>query len=104
GAVGFAGATSNRLLADWIFASTQSADQEIRGSLTTLKQRSREMARNNPHAARYLQLKADNVIGDEGILLQARILDPTNDRLLDKVNRRIEKAWLRWGEVGVCTV
>lgn len=103
GSSGFAGAMNNRLLSDWILAGTQSADQEVRGSLVTLKQRSRELGRNNPHASRYLQLKADNVIGDEGITLQARVRD-AGGRLLDEVNRRIEEAWLEWCEVGNCTV
>lgn len=98
----FSGALHNRLNADWVLAGIQSADQEVRRSLRTLKARSRELARNNGHATRYLEQKKDNVIGADGILLQAQVHTPGGSLWTD-VNRAIEDAWQEWCEVGVCT-
>ena len=45
----YSGAMVSRLTSDWM--STQaSADAEIRGNLRRLRDRSREMVRNNPYA------------------------------------------------------
>lgn len=99
----FSGALQNRLTADWVLAGIQSADQEVRQSLRTLKARSRELSRNNPHASSYLTLKGDNVLGDEGIQLQAEVKGPDGE-FVQSVNRAIEDGWKEWGEVGVCTV
>lgn len=96
------GAIGNRLTTDWILAGIQSADQEVRSSLKVLKARSRELGRNNPHAIRYLQLKGDNVIGEDGILLQADVRDLDGEPA-QKVNQAIEDAWNEWCEVGICT-
>ncbi|MFW6030991.1 MAG: phage portal protein [Myxococcota bacterium] len=98
----FSGAIHNRLTADWILAGIQSADQEVRQNLKTLKARSRELARNNPHAGRFLDLKADNILGDEGIQLQAQVLGPDGE-FQQAVNQEIEDGWKRWCEVGICT-
>jgi lambda family phage portal protein len=98
----FTGAMHNRLNADWVLASIQSADQEVRQNLRTLKARSRELARNNSHAIRYLDLKADNVVGDEGIVLQSEVRTPQG-AFWKEVNDRIEAAWQEWSGVGVCT-
>ena len=47
---GYTGAMVSRLTSDWM--STQaSADAEIRGNLRRLRDRSREMVRNNPYTA-----------------------------------------------------
>lgn len=94
----FSGATSSRLTADWVLASIQSADQEIRGDLRTLRARSRELVRNNDTAARYLDLVEDNVVGHEGIRLQAQNRRREDDALWHEVNDRIEEAWSRWSE------
>lgn len=98
----FAGAIANRLTADWVLAGTASAEAEIRQNLPALKRRSRELARNNAYARRYLTIKGDNVLGEEGILLRAMVRD-SGGRIDKETNRAIESAWKKWGEVGVCT-
>jgi len=45
----YAGAMISRLTSDWL-ATQSSADAEIRTSLRKLRERSREMVRNNPCA------------------------------------------------------
>jgi len=97
----FAGAQIGRLTLDWIMAH-RSADQEIRGSLITLRDRARELVRNTSWVRRYVQLLTQNVIGPHGIRLQARL--ETNGVPLETANQRIEDAWARWGEPGSCTV
>lgn len=97
----YAGAAGTRH-ADWKFASIRSADQEIRGDIRELKKRARELARNNDLSSRYLGLVEDNVVGSEGIKLQAQIMGP-DGQPLEKVNRHIEDEWKRWSEPGNCS-
>ena len=59
----FALAQTTRLLSGWKWDGGFSA-QEIRGQLATIRSRSREMAKNNPHMKRYLQLFETNVVGE----------------------------------------
>ena len=51
----YAGAQTNRLLADW-FGNSSSANREIKPALVTLRNRSRELARNHWIAVRALQI------------------------------------------------
>ncbi len=97
----FAGAQMGRLTLDWIMAH-RSADQEIQGSLILLRDRARELVRNTSWVRRYVRLLSQNVIGPKGIQLQARL--QSGGRPLAQANQRIEDAWDRWGEPGVCTV
>ena len=102
----YSGAAGSRLLADFV-ASTTSADGEIRYNLRRLRDRSRELARNDSYMQRYLQLMTQNVIGEHGFQLQSRA---RNERLpgqekgqLDAPgNAIVENAWKRWGKR--CTV
>lgn len=99
----YEGALHSRLTEDWIFASIRSANQEIRGDHRRLTARAREMARNDPHAKRFLGLLAQNVVGPHGIRLQARVRRP--DGSFDEaINDQIETAWKEWGQPGTCTV
>ena len=59
---GFQGAMYNRLVADWITAST-SMDAEIRKDLKRLRDRSRDLVRNNDYARGFLVDVESNVIG-----------------------------------------
>ena len=51
----YAGANGGRLFGDFI-ASSFSADSELKTSLPILRNRSRDLARNNEYAKRYLNL------------------------------------------------
>lgn len=99
----FAGAITNRLTADWILAPIRSADEEIRGDLSKLRGRSRELVRNNAYAARHVSLVEDNVVGPHGIALQCRV-KRQDGRLDSDLNELIEAAWLDWGRPENCTV
>ena len=97
----FAGAQMGRLTLDWIMAH-RSADQEIRSSLIILRDRARELVRNTSWVRRYVNLLAQNVIGPNGVKLQARM--QSGGKPLAKENQRLEDAWEAWGVPGVCTV
>jgi capsid protein len=99
---GFDGAAGSRLFNDFLSGS-RSADGELRYSLKTLRERARELSRNNDYARRYIQLLLTNVIGPEGIGFQNRARD--DSFALDQAaNNTIESRWRDWGRQGVCTV
>ena len=98
----FAGAQTGRLVADWIFAPMVSANQELKADLPTLRARARELARNEPLAARYLDLMADNVVGSQGICCEPRVYNRQGD--LDEArSEAICEQWEAWGAAGSCT-
>lgn len=102
----YQGASGSRLLADFV-ASTTSADSEIRYNLRRLRDRSRELARNNDYMKRYLQLMAQNVVGEHGFQLQSRARNerrPGQERgdLDVAANSIIERDFKIWGKR--CTV
>lgn len=98
----YAAAQINRLLLDW-YGGLLSPDLELRGDLPMLRMRSRQLIRDNPHAAGFLRALKDNVAGPYGMQFSPRILTPAGD--LDRAeNTALKRAWKAWGRVGVCTV
>ena len=98
----YAGAATGRLFSDFI-ASSQSADEEIRGALKTLRNRCRDLSRNNEYARRFINLSKANVVGDRGVTLQVKARNDNGS--MDVVgNSIIENAWKKWGRIGYCTV
>lgn len=94
----YAGADSGRLFGDFI-ASSFSADSELKTSLPVLRNRSRDLARNNEYAKRYLNLVKTNVVGEKGFSVQVRARN--DDRSLDAAgNAIIENAFTSWGRMG----
>lgn len=95
----FAGAKGGRLTNDWGAGGT-SQDSELFTSLAALRNRSRQMIRDNPHAANLQRIVIDNVVGT-GIGLQAQVTkrDGSPDQ---PVNDQIEEAWQRWCEKDTC--
>ena len=97
----YQGAITDRFTSDWQARST-SGDTEIYESLTKLRNRSRELIRDNPYAANAQAIVVDNVVGG-GIRMQADVLN--DDGLPNKeLNDQIERAWLLWSEKGNCEV
>ena len=64
------GATAGRRAHGWYAASTD-ANVELMGSLIWLRNRSRDLIRNNPYAARAIEELAGNVVGT-GIVPKAK--------------------------------
>ncbi|MBO89523.1 MAG: phage portal protein [Rickettsiales bacterium] len=98
----FEAVNTGRLFAD--FASmTRSSDSELRPALRTLRNRCRELARNDEYVRRYLQLVKTNVVGPGGISVQAKARN--SDGSLDAPgNKIVENAWRRWSKAGICTM
>ena len=100
----FDGAGTGRLLADFKSVSA-SADSELKPSLKILRNRARQLARNNDYASRYIQLMRDNVVGSAGVNLQNRARsDRDRNRFDSLANVVVEEGWRAWGYAGVCTV
>lgn len=90
--VAYAGAQQSRLTGDWILAPILSANREVQSDLTNLRRRSRELCRNHDAVKRYLKLCDTNIVGPDGIRLQA--MNRTPDRKLDRaLNAHLEERW-----------
>lgn len=92
----------SRLNTDWVTGAT-SANSEIKGSLKALRARARQLERDNDYARRYFKALENNVLGSNGVQLQAKAkdIDGTSDTF---ANNAIERAWKKWGRMGNCTV
>lgn len=96
----FSAASVNRLTADWVSAP-RSANAEIRDALRIARARSRDLYQNNDYVRRFLGLVQTNVVGHQGVILQAKSQDP--DGTLDALaNTAIEESWARWGRAESC--
>jgi lambda family phage portal protein len=94
----YSGANQGRLFADFL-ASNTSADAELNNSLTVLRNRSRDLARNNEYAKRFLSMIKTNVVGEKGFTLQVRARNI--DGSLDSVgNKIVEDSFARWAKLG----
>lgn len=98
----YQGANTGRLFADFRASST-SADAEIKDQLRILRERSRDLARNDAYIARYLNLMVSNIIGSNGVRLSLKARN--DDGSLDiGGNRVIEREFKRWSKYGNCTL
>ena len=98
----YAGANTGRLFADFLTSST-SADAEIKDNIRILRDRSRELARNDPYISRYLNLMVSNVVGKQGVRISCKSRND-NGSLDLAANQLIETAWKQWTQLGNCTV
>lgn len=87
------GAKVGRLTADWL-ALTSSGDAELYGDLSTLRNRSRSLCRDNVYARRARSIFQSNIVGT-GIRMQSIRLDGGGNRR-EEENRSIEMAWWHW--------
>lgn len=83
----YEGASNGRLSDGW-FSSSTSADTEIWSAARTLRDRSRELVRNNPHAAKAVAALVANIVG-EGIMPRPKTGDAAKDRQI----RQTFDAW-----------
>jgi lambda family phage portal protein len=84
---GYEGASRGRRMANWKAGSTD-ANTEAASAGNRLRDRSRDLVRNNPWAARAVQVIASNTVGT-GILPQAK-------------NKRLQALWEMWGDTLAC--
>lgn len=69
-------------------ATGNSADKEIAGAGPILRDRMRDLVRNNPMAAQAVQVLVNNIVGT-GIRPRAATNDPA-------LNERVDALWKRW--------
>lgn len=99
----YAGAQWGRTTADWIAQST-SADSELYTSLRILRNRSRQLVRDNEYAGSAIdRIIPNNVVG-QGIGFQAQVMQRRGGKLDDKINNAIEKEYKRWQRAEFCHV
>lgn len=92
----FSAAKLDRLTASWT-ATPQPTDALIRKNQRVLVARSREQAANNDYMKGFLRMCGANIVGPNGIILQAQSRDPNG--ALDLIaNDAIETAWWEWGK------
>lgn len=99
----YAGAKLGRMLEDWITGST-SADAEIKTSLKKLRDRSRQLARDNDFVRNAVRTITNNVVG-QGVKLQSQVKRRTGrgaGQMDDRVNEAIETAWVNWCRADSC--
>ncbi|HZT32779.1 MAG TPA: phage portal protein [Gemmataceae bacterium] len=77
----YEGASAGRRSNGWYAASTD-ANVELMGSLIWLRNRSRDLVRNNPYAARAIEELAGNVVGT-GIVPKAKTGNVAIDKVID---------------------
>lgn len=93
---------NDRLTASWPSTPTP-ADYIVRRNQRALVARSREQAANNDYMRGFLRMVRQNIVGPQGIRLQAQSRD--DDKSLDTVaNDAIEAAWLEWSRATNCDV
>jgi lambda family phage portal protein len=92
----FSGAAMHRLTGDWT-SRLVAPNEAVRSELGVLRARSRDLRRNNPYVERYLQLSVENILGPDGITVQAT---PANSRggVNAKLATQCEAVWYRWSE------
>ena len=92
----YEGASKTRRTSGWK-ASSSSAASEIRQSLTTLRNRSRQLVRDNPYAARAVQVVASNVVG-KGIFTQIKVDSGQNqrNRFAERRESELSRQWKAW--------
>lgn len=98
----YSASNTGRLYQDWVAGDT-SADTEIYSALVRLRNRARDLARNNDYVLRFLNLVKTNVVGHRGVSLQvkSRIF---NGKLNRTANDIIESGWKEFCKKQNCTV
>lgn len=97
---GFAAAEVGRLTSS-LAAETRFINDQLRYDLRRLRARSRQAAKNNPFARRFVKMVVANVGGPAPFRLQAKAR--YNDGRFDENgNRQVEEAWAGWGRKGNC--
>lgn len=96
----YQGAIFGRLVDDWVANST-SMDSEVRSSLRKLRDRSRQLGRDNDYVRSIFRTIQNNVVG-EGVTFQSQVRMQRGGELNTTLNDNIELAWSRWCSAANC--
>lgn len=98
----FAAAAFDRTTSGWA-SVPQPADDIIRQHQRTLVARSRDQAANNDYARAFLRLCEQNIVGPQGVVLQAQVRG-SDGKLDAETNEALEAAFAEWGRPENCDV
>lgn len=90
-------ADAGRRTDGWNTSST-SANTEVAGSLSKVRDRSRDLVRNNPYAARGIQVITNNVVG-RGIKTQIKADTRAGSSTKEK---KLNRIWRAWADTTAC--
>ena len=102
----YAAGAPDRLTASWTTTVVSVHDVTLK-NLRVLRARSREQYRNNDFASRFVQLVKSNVVGPNGITIQATVENSPAfaaqyGPLDTQANDAIEAAFQKWGRAATC--
>ena len=97
---GYQGAVVTRLNSDWL-SSQLSPDAEVRNSLRKLRDRSRELIRNNPYAKQVKRTTQLNIVGT-GMKFQSLVTQSRKGKRDERKNKEIEEKWAKWTKAYNC--
>ena len=101
----YGGSKSRRALSQWVVPKGD-ADQDLSPELEILRERSRDLVRNNPLAAGAIKTKVTSVIGN-GLTLKSRIdreVLGLDEETADKWENRTEAEWKLFADSTGCDV
>ncbi len=93
----YEGADAGRRTSGWN-TNNQSANAEIATGLPRVRDRARDLVRNNPYAARGVQVISNNVVG-RGIKTHIKVDDNSKTSLRE---RTLNNVWRTWAETTAC--
>ncbi len=90
---------------DW-FSGDLTADQAIYGGMRRMRNRARDLARNDDYTRRFLHLAKTNIVGHRGIQFRAKTVDYVKNKEILSVydNAVLNRAFSAWSKPGSCTV
>jgi lambda family phage portal protein len=101
----FNAARVDRFTASWLAGSNHIND-ELKNDLNKLRERSRDLSKNNEYGKKFKTMVVSNVVGPSGFTLQVRSGDYVNNKFepsrID--NDAIENEFIRWAKRGVCEI
>jgi lambda family phage portal protein len=89
----YEGATKGRRAKNW-FTQSLSANSELRYDLLTLRNRSRDLSRNNPYAKRATQAISNNTVGSG--------IRPKPFEMKAGPEKKLKRSWMDWAESTEC--
>lgn len=94
--------STNRLTQNWVSTPTP-ADDFVERNQRVLVARSRDQALNNDYGRKFLQMCTQNIVGPEGVRLQAKVR-AADGSLDEAMNDAVERAFTEWSKRGTCDV
>ena len=92
----FDSAKFDNIFAGWTGTSA-TPDEELRGSLSTMRARTRSLCQNSEYAKKFLNLTKSNVVGSRGFKFQAKTRNEQG--ALDKLdNNYLERLFFEWSK------